>query len=461
MVSCERDNPEADDNDNNNNNDDSFTSEEVSEWVYEWMNTIYLWNDKIPGDLNPANESDPVSFFNSLIYKKEDIWSYITDDFESFKAELSGTPLSMGYSPAFGRFSDSDGVFIIVEYVTPETPASRAGLKRGDIIVSIDGTKLDTSNYRELYFQDSYTAELAYYNGNSLTPTGETMELTAEVINSSPVIHHEVINYENMKIGYLVYVDFLSGINGIFINQLDEALTSFADSGINDLIIDLRYNPGGQVNMASYLASSIAPSAVVNSSNVLVSYVYNDYLNDLFVQESGSNSSDLNLFFTNTTVNLDMQRAYFMTTSGTASASELVITGLDPYMEVITVGETTFGKYTGAWVFPDTEKPPRHNYAIVPIVLKYANSEGITEFKNGLDPIYPIEDQLLGAGPFGDFSDPVLAKTLEAITGVNPAPLKKKSYIEQDYSIIPDKEEIFRKNVQLHEKNLKDIIRKN
>ncbi|MFW5878095.1 MAG: S41 family peptidase, partial [bacterium] len=368
-FSCEKDNPGADNGDNNGDNNTGFSNEDVSEWIYQWMNTIYLWNDQIPDDLNPANESNPVSFFYSLLYEEEDIWSFITDDWEAFKAELSGTPLSMGYSPAFGRFSNSDGVFIIVEYVTPNTPASEAGLERGDIIISIDETPLDTSNFRDLYNQESYTAGLAYYNGSSLTPTGETIELTASVISSSPVIHHEVINFQDRKIGYLVYVDFLSGLNDFLVDQLDEVFSTFADSAVDELIVDLRYNPGGEVSMASYLASCIAPSSVVNSTNVLVSYVYNNDLYDLFLQEGGSNSSDLKLFFTTPTVNLDMQNVYFMTTSGTASASELVITGLDPYMDVTVVGETTFGKYTGAWVFPDTETPPRHNFAIVPIVL--------------------------------------------------------------------------------------------
>mgnify|MGYP006290744895 FL=1 len=366
----------------------------------------------------------------------------------------------MGYSPAFGRYSDSDGVFIIVEYVIPNTPASEAGLERGDIIISIDDTELDTTNFSGLYSQQDYSAGLAYYNGNSLVPTGETVDLAAEMITSSPVIHQEIINYQNTKIGYLVYVDFLSGMNDMFVTQLDDVFSAFADSAIDELIIDLRYNPGGEVTMASYLASSIAPASVASSSNVLVSYVYNNYLNNLFLQEGGENSSDLNLFFTSTGINLDMSDVYFMTTSGTASASELVITGLDPYMNVTSVGETTFGKYTGAWVFPDTEEPPRHNYAIVPIVLKYANSEGITEFVDGLEPDYAIEDQLLGAKPFGDFTDPILAKTLEVITGVNPLPDLKKSYKRKNYDIIPNRKKILLRSVQIKEKNIREFIRK-
>ncbi|MGC9343662.1 MAG: PDZ domain-containing protein, partial [Bacteroidales bacterium] len=209
FTSCERD------NNSNESEPDELTNEEISEWIYEWMNTIYLWRDEIPQGLNPANESNPTTFFRKLIYSEEDKWSYITDDFEEFYAELSGTPTSMGYSPAFGRISGTDQVFIVVEYVIPETPAEEAGLQRGDVIASIDGTELNISNYYDLYSQSSYSAGLGEYDpeSNSIDITGETVSLTARVITSKPVIHNEVLEYQGKKIGYLVYVDFLSGIS--------------------------------------------------------------------------------------------------------------------------------------------------------------------------------------------------------------------------------------------------------
>lgn len=437
--SCERDNPA-------NDEPATFSNTDVSEWIYEWMNEIYLWNDEIDS-YNPANEPAPLAFFEKLLYREEDKWSFATDDFQSFMAELSGTPTSMGFSPAFGKFSSSDRVFIVVEYVIPGTPAEEAGLERGDIIITIDGAELNTTNYLELYRQNSFSAGLGIYGDNTIYPSGETVSLTAEVITVRPVLHSEVIEYESKKIGYLVYVDFVSGTGNVFVSELDKALSDFASAGIDELIVDLRYNPGGEVGMASYLASSIAPDAIATPSKVLVSYVFNDVLTDFFLEDGGPNSLSLNLFFMNTNTNLNLDQVYFMTSSATASASELVITGLEPYMDVVVVGDTTYGKYTGSWVFPDTEEPARHNYAIVPIVLKYANSEGVTEFKNGLIPDYPMEDELLGAGPFGSFNDLMLAKTLEIITGINPLPSVKKSFATPDFSVIPDHDKIHLKSI--------------
>ena len=138
-----------------------------------------------------------------------------------------------------------------------------------------------------------------------------------------------------------------------------------------------------------------------------------------------------------------MNRVYFLTTSGTASASELLISGLEPYMDVVQIGEWTYGKYTGAWVMPDDNE----EWAMVPIVLKYANINGYTEFKDGLEPDYEIEDDLLSAVPFGDTSDPMVAQAIELVTGsVVATTLKTKSaYLSTFKKLkIPAKKELKR-----------------
>ncbi len=138
---------------------------------------------------------------------------------------------------------------------------------------------------------------------------------------------------------------------------------------------------------------------------------------------SVQNSDRLVLKFPANSHNIDLQKVIFLVGQGTASASELVIIGLKPYMEVTMIGDTTHGKYTGAWVIPDTEDPPRHNYAMVPIVLKYANADGFTDFKLGLFPDVDSRDDLLSLKPFGSLEDPVLAKAVEFLGG----PATKKS----------------------------------
>lgn len=130
-------------------------------------------------------------------------------------------------------------------------------------------------------------------------------------------------------------------------------------------------------------------------------------------------------FNKNVAVNLDLSRVYFLTSQGSASASELTITGLMPYMEVITIGQTTSGKYTASSTFQPTINdkgdldPDIKNWAIQPIIFKYANAAGLTDFKNGLPPNHEVEEVLVAetVPQLGDMDEPYLAKAIQLITG--------------------------------------------
>lgn len=439
LAACNKNEPDIQD-------DTDFNNGDISEWIYYHMNYIYLWENFIPQGLDPLSEDNPREFYYDILYSDEDKWSFITDDYSSFSNDLAGTPMAVGYSPAFGVFSNSDKVFIVVKYVFKNTPASNSGLKRGDIILTVDGIQLDTTNYKDLFQLDSYTVGLAEYNDTALIETGETITLTAEVISTNPVLHYEVIDSADINTGYLVYSNFISGSGGIFLQELDMAMSDFQAAGIKDLIVDFRYNPGGEISTAGYLASCIAPLSTVSNENILVSFLYNEYLENYYIKEYGTATEALNYEFPGSMYNLDLDRVYFLTSDGSASASELVISGLEPYMDVIIVGDSTFGKYTGAWVYPDTYDPPRHNWAIIPIVLKYANADGLTDFKDGLFPDYYVEEDLLKIVPFGDLSDPLLAKAISLIGGVEVI-ANKKTFKPFPYQQLPDPKQNLKRNL--------------
>jgi carboxyl-terminal processing protease len=400
----------------------------INNWIWEVMNEVYLWEVYIP-NLDPDLEPDPENFFEKLLYSK-DRFSWISDDYEGLMDQYYGVAKSTGYSPAFGRFSNTNGVFIIVEYVYPDSPADKAGLKRGDIILQINGVDLTMGNYLNLYNSVSQTVTLGYFNGSSIGLTDTKISMTAEEIALDPSIYHEIKEIGGHKIGYLVYVEFTSGKDREYLTSLEEIFQAFSAAGITDLIVDFRYNPGGDVDAAGFFASAIAPPGVVQAHEVLVRFEYNSLYTNYFINKEGTDSPNLVYKFSDTANYINLSEVYFLTTGGTASACEFTISGLYPYMNVVLVGENTYGKYTGAWIIPDLEDPPRHNWALVPTVMKYANKDGFTDFDDGLIADIEVEDDIFNAVPFGNLNDSVLYKAVEAIVGADQMPAKKASTIK-------------------------------
>lgn len=406
--------------------DDEETTEEVSDetialnkWIYENMSAYYYWCDEMP-DIDYTEESNSEEYFEKLLYS-DDGWSWITDDYAALAAEYSGEPTTMGYYPSFYLLSDKVSVLMVVDYVYSNSPAEEAGLERGDIVLAIDNTQLDTSNYYDLYSGSSYSVQLATIEDNACSLTGESIDMTAAVVTTDPSIYHTIIEENDYKIGYLVYVEFVCGDDNEFLDTLDTIFQEFKDEGVTDLVVDLRYNPGGDGDAAIHLASAIAPLEVVSAEEVLVKLEYNDDLQAYFEVYKTYYSSYLEYNFSTDATNLDLDEVYFLTTSGTASASELVISGLAPYMDVVQIGEYTYGKYAGAWILPDDDE----EWAIIPIVTKYANADGYTDFVDGLTPDIEIDDEQLCSYPFGDTSDPMLAQAIEEITGVTAKSTRK------------------------------------
>ncbi len=446
VSSCSHDDDITSTVDSSDENESTEISDEIiaiNQWIYENLPIYYLWNDQIP-EIDYTQENDPEVYFEKLLYVEEDKWSWITSDYAALEDEFNGEPVTMGYDPSFYLYGDGRDVFIVVNFVYPDSPSEEAGLERGDIILSINNMELDTANYYELYSGTAYTVELGESLGGAMGYTGESLNLEASVISNDPAIYHDIFTIDEDKIGYLVYVEFVSGSSDQFLSTLDGIFDEFNTVGITDLIVDLRYNPGGEIDAASYLASEIAPAGIVANQEVLVNMEYNDYWQEYFEYYGTRYADYLSYKFENVATNANLQRVYFLTTEGTASASELLITGLQPYMDVVLIGEPTYGKYTGAWVIPDDND----EWAMVPIVLKYSNINGYTDFVDGVEPDYIIVDSPISAVPFGDISDPAVAQALSLITGDETIIAMTKSAVVSPYTriTIPD-EEIAKRNL--------------
>jgi carboxyl-terminal processing protease len=411
----------------------SQLTQKVNGFIKTAMNDIYLWYQYMP-DIDIRYEMDSKEYFNKLLYN-EDKWSFITDDVKALESSFEGVETSFGYSLAFGRFSNTGNIFALVEYVYPNTPAALAGLKRGDIIVKMNGSDINDNNYRDLLYAAELTISLGILGEGGISVDPNSVKMTAEELTLDPVLITDIIEHEGTRIGYLFYAQFISNFN----TSLDTAFQFFQNEGITNLILDFRYNPGGGVNAAQYLCSSVAPTSVVNSKSTLVTYQWNDKYQNHWKLTGETDQIEVD-FINTTNVKMGLNKLYILTGGGTASASELTITGLKPYMDVITVGETTYGKYTGSitlkpeFYFDKNEYDEFENWGLQPIVLRYANSQGVTDFKDGFIPDIPAEDDLFSGIPLGARQDPLIKAAIEDITGSQVVAMKKAK-IETPYTI--------------------------
>ncbi|MGE9312356.1 S41 family peptidase [Niabella sp. CJ426] len=433
----------------------------VSQFVYDGLSQYYLWSAEMTNKKPDAN-SDPKVYFGSVL-NSIDIshsWSQITDDVDEWLASLAGSPRDFGWSLALYGSSSNDNVTGIVNYVFPNTPAANAGIIRGEIISQIDGVTMTRSNYTKLFAGNTLTVGVK----NPVTSASRSVSVSPVVIATNPVLKDTVYKdnpaFAGKKIGYLFYTDFITNYN----NKLYETFTRFKSEGITELVIDLRYNHGGALAAASYLASMIAPrTAVQNNSSVFAELSYNSYLNNFF---DGRNESRKTGFVNSGAmnpleVNLNLSTVYILATDDSYSASELLTFCLKPYMNVVHVGNNTGGKFTGSWtlhaydsyegaavrIYNETDlsvqdRASLKNWGMQPIVATYKDKNG-ADFTNPgyltpthLMPVRAIEENPASWKPIGTVTDYLLAKAISLITGLpyqGPVILEANTYVRSVY----------------------------
>lgn len=401
-----------------------------NEWILENMQTYYFWTKQLPA--SPDMTQEPEDFFNSLLYTYNattrpdgDRFSFIAADAQELEASLSGEGKSTGaeFNLYLAR-QGSDDVIAQILYVLPGSPAEKAGLKRGDIIEQVNGQTLTRSNYSALLF-DQNTMVLGYSNwqNNQLVKSDKTINITKEIIQENPVLLDSIYTVSGKKIGYLVYNQFIPGPNGSTVStydlQLDQIFSQFQAEGINELILDLRYNPGGYVSSAVNLASLIGKG--VNASKTFYRQEWNETLMPELTEEFGEEFFVKKFTTKSQNIGNQISRVYVLTSGRTASASELIISGLKPYMEVITVGTTTVGKNVGSITI--TDDTGKKKWGLQPIVFKSYNAQDQSDYTAGFSPNVEA-DEPLELLPLGDTKEAILERTLLQITGAPTARLK-------------------------------------
>lgn len=433
-IGCEPKNPKP--------SGDNPPDDVINQWIYENMSLYYYWNDKLPG--SPDYNQKPASFFESLLYKYNavsrpdgDRFSWIQESADDLKSSLGGESKSTGMNfKLYLRNTGSDEILGVVIYVLPGSPAAQAGVKRGDIFTKINNQQLTRSNYADLLYGTEGAMNFSFSkpdeNSTDLVLI-ETREksLTPLVLQENPVFLDTLITAGPKKIGYLVYNQFNPGPNGTTNEAYDKAVDNYIGTlkaaGVNEFILDFRYNGGGYVSSARNLASLLAKN--VTAKDIFSYKEYNPVLTKALEEQYGKDFFKDYFISKSQNIGSSLNRVFVLTTTSTASASELTINGLKPYMQVVVIGDTTVGKNVGSITISDDSKKIR--WGIQPIVSKSFNSSGNSDYAGGFIPdIYIREGVRLF--PLGDIRDRHLAAALDYITGgsVNARRLSDEEYAE-------------------------------
>ncbi|WP_158800526.1 S41 family peptidase [Pedobacter sp. L105] len=424
--------------------------------LFLYAKQIYLWNDAIPdyATFNPrkySSKSLDLDNYNDELYAISQLkinpltnqpyeyygdgfpkYSFIDDltqanpsasaNLKSADVDTEGNGNDVGIRPIYYLEGSTSGAYILfITAVYPGSPAAAAGVQRGWVITSVNGTAVVGKDY-----DTEHAAIDAAIAGNSVTISGYnyvdnvpfTKTLAKASYKSSPVYASSVITRSGTKIGYLAFARFSALTNSDAPSDvnLDPVFSNFSGQGITDLVVDLRYNGGGYINTAEYLADLIAPSSVAGKK--MYSEIYNATMqagkatilanqpalgSDGKVQYKNGSSGAIytladesyattdpsnNASFTKKGSLNTITNVVFIVSGNTASAAELLINVLRPYVNVQIVGSTTYGKPVG--FFPIVLQ---NRYQVYMSLFQTENANGFGGYYSGFVPA--------GTGTFG------------------------------------------------------------
>ncbi len=361
-------------------------------WVEQLMFEAYLWNDQLV-DVDPDRYETPSDVITAMRVDP-DRWSRVSDRVRTDALFQEGKTVGLGF-----RTERNDADEVVVAWVTPDSPAAQADLRRSDVLRAVAGVsvpEIDADDrWKELYGENEPGVSVRI----SVQRPGEApreVELTKDwiTINTVPVV--DVLDGERGPVGYFVF----SGFVDTSTDRLDEAFLRFKKRGVRDVIVDLRYNSGGRVRVARHLVDLLVGDLGNGNTGYKVRYGagLDDEDDDHLIRRADNSLRD-------------PRSIVFITTGDTLSASELVINATRPYIDTQIVGAVTGGKPVGShqWDFCDKIAQP--------VTFELLNAEDQGGYFDGLPPNCAAPDDLTHA--LGDPEETSLAQALHVIaTGV-------------------------------------------
>jgi carboxyl-terminal processing protease len=355
------------------------------------MRSWYYWYTSLPANVDTAAYASADALLNALRQQPLDRFTYFTS--KTADQAFYGAGQYVGFGLRFGLTSANN---LRVNQVFPGSPADAADLLRGDTVTALNGTPVPTlvaTNQLGSVLSVSsvgVTVKFTYVDAESQS---HTRDLTSAVVTDPSVGLATTLDAGRRKVGYILFDSFIDTSNA----ALDQAFTRFGSEGVTELVIDERYNGGGEVSVAQHLASLIAGNSY--SGKTLATLTFNDKHPD----------QNQTISFETVSHPLNLTRVFFITTDATASASELTINALTPYIRVVTVGRATFGKPVGENGFDVCTN------VLYPITFKIANARGYGDYFDGLPATCPAVDDT--GHPLGDPAEASLATAIGYVQG--------------------------------------------
>ena len=371
-------------------------NEKMKDSVLLYSQDIYLWNTQIPTTFNPRSYADPDKIMTAIRgYSQETGFAQPVDRWSFAIKQAEWDNISSGVTEDFGLsvffFAEGD---LRVKTVEKQSPAAKAGIRRGWRITKLNGNTNITNSNADFIVQQVFSSNTTSFTFQK--PDGGTtdIQLNASTYQENPIYLDTVYTNGSQKTGYLVFNSFLGDTMQIY-SQFQSIFNKFSQEGISDVIVDLRYNGGGYVTVQSKLANYLAPSTANGSLMMKQEFNNNNklYNSSTYFSKAGS---------------INLSRVFFIVSNNTASASELLINNLKPYMDVKLVGPSnTYGKPVGYFPIPIDD------WYIFPVSFRTTNKNGSGNYFNGI-----TLDKQVGDGlnkDWGDKDEAALSSVLKFI----------------------------------------------
>lgn len=401
ILSCQNDDPEI---------YEEGTKEYTNQWIYQQMKRYYYWNGDMPGQGNLS--LDTKEYFARLLHQG-DRFSYALHPSiaETFPQNMRG---AFGFDISF--IEHQGQVYGAILYVLKDSPAENGGLQRGMYIKAINSTVLNQGNYEGLYSDlinaDTAQLEVVEYVPESGFSAPQNVSISQGFTLLQPILHRVIVE-GNDKVGYIEIPHFDIGLA----QSLLQVFQDFKNQSVNKVVVDLRYNGGGDVSSATALSIILAPD--IQPGDLFITFKGNN--NGGTIKQSFKQSLEMNethiSFQALRDAHPTIQKLYVLCGSRTASASEIIINNLKPFMEVVTIGEKTVGKDVAGFPIEDNRIPGQQGWVLYPSIYKLYNANNEGDYSTGIAPTIELNElKEIMIYPLGDPNEVLLWQALNTIS---------------------------------------------